>query len=523
MAAVLPSSVDVSLAMTMDPVALADWLVILPPAWCIACGAVLLMLRSNVQLQARLGFGMLFVLVILDAALLWHVIEQGRPVTMVMGRWLPPFGIAFTVDLTGALFALTSGIAAVAAALYAATDIEKSQMRYGFYPMLLMLMAGVTGAFLTGDIFNLYVWFEVLLISSFGLLALGGQRGQIDGAVKYGFLNLVATTLFLITTALLYGMVGTLNMADIARKASGLAGSAPLVTVTALFILAFAMKAAAFPVNGWLPASYHTPSVTVSALFAGLLTKVGVYALLRVSVMLFPVQRQEIDLAIAVIGVLTMIVGGLGAIAQTDLRRMLGYLVISGIGAMLGGLALGPSAVAGVLVYALHSMVVMTALYMAVGLAARVGGFSLGTAGSIYQRSPLLAALSLALFFSVSGLPPFSGFWPKVMLVKAAIDAGSWPITLALLLTGFLTMIATGRAFLLAYWRPAVAATVEATRPLPRSAMAGVLLLTAISMGIGLFPQPLIRLADEAAAGLNTPDAYIDSVFPASPGGGSTP
>ena len=247
---------------------------------------------------------------------LWHVAGSG-PVTMVMGRWLPPFGIAFTVDLAGALFALTAALVALAGAVASVTDINDSGRRYGFYPFLMLLMAGVSGAFLTGDIFNLYVWFEVLLISSFGMLVLGSERGQIDGAVKYGFLNLVATTLFLIAIGYLYGIFGTLNMADIAARAGALEGTAPLMTLVCLFAFAFAMKAAAFPVNFWLPASYHTPRIVVSALFAGLLTKVGIYALIRVCIMLFPVQRAELGLVVAIVAALTMITGALGALAQT--------------------------------------------------------------------------------------------------------------------------------------------------------------------------------------------------------------
>jgi multicomponent Na+:H+ antiporter subunit D len=436
---------------------------------------------------------------------------------MVMGRWLPPFGIAFTVDLTGALFALTAAVVALTGAVAAIDDINASGRRYGFYPFLMLLMAGVSGAFLTGDIFNLYVWFEVLLISSFGLLVLGSEREQIDGAVKYGFLNLVATTLFLIATGYLYGIFGTLNMADIARKAPGLRDTAPLVTLTGLYILAFAMKAAAFPVNFWLPASYHTPRIVVSALFAGLLTKVGIYALIRVCVMLFPFAREQLSLVIAIVAALTMLTGALGSLAQTDTRRLLGYLVISGIGAMLAGIAIGGAdAIGGAIFYALHSMLVMTALYLAVGLAARLGGgFSLSTLGGLYRGHALFAALSLMLFFSVSGLPPFSGFWPKVMLVKAALDSGAGWLAGALLLTGFLTMIATGRVFLLAYWRPAPEGQAVQQAALPVTALLPLLVLTALSVLIGLFPETLLTLIKTAALTLDAPSAYLNSVFPA--------
>ncbi len=281
-----------------------------------------------------------------------------------------------------------AALVALAAGIFSLADINDSGRRYGFYPLLMLLMAGVSGAFLTGDIFNLYVWFEVLLISSFGLLVLGSERGQIDGTVKYGFLNLVATTLFLVATGFLYAVFGTLNMADIARKADELRVNAPLMTLVGLYVLAFGMKAAAFPLNFWLPASYHTPRVVVSALFAGLLTKVGIYALIRVTVMLFPIEREELSFVLALVGALTMMVGVLGALAQTDFRRILGYLVVSGIGSMLAGIAIGgPGGIGGAIFYALHSMLVMTGLYFASGIAMRLGAdSSIATLAGLYRK-----------------------------------------------------------------------------------------------------------------------------------------
>lgn len=507
------NTVDLSAALVMTPVPLGDWLVVLPPAWCILAGSVLLMLRKSLHLQALIAIPALAVLVLFDALLLAHVSANG-PVTMVMGRWLPPFGIAFTADLTGVLFALAGAVAALACGVYALSDIDGSGRRYGFYPFLLLLMAGVSGAFLTGDIFNLYVWFEVLLISSFGLITLGSEPRQIDGAVKYAFLNLIATTLFLITTGYLYGIFGTLNMADIAVKAAAGRGELPLMTLATLYLLAFGMKAAAFPVNFWLPASYHTPRIVVSALFAGLLTKVGIYALLRTLIMLFPVEREELSFVIALAGAATMVVGALGALGQSDIRRMLGYVVISGIGVMLAGLSLGsPGGVGGAIFYALHSMVVMTALYMASGLAGRLAGsFDLNRLGGLYTRSALFSALSLMLFFAASGLPPFSGFWPKVMVAKAAMDIGAWWLVAVVLLTGFLTTIALGRVFALAYWRPA--AGDMADRTIPPGALLPLACLTALTVVFGLFPDALLSTIQHAAQGLADPRAYIGSVYP---------
>jgi multicomponent Na+:H+ antiporter subunit D len=301
-------------------------------------------------------------------------------------------------------------------------------------------------------------------------------------------------------------------------KAAGLRETAPMVTLGALFLFAFAMKAAAFPLNFWLPASYHTPRIVVSALFAGLLTKVGIYALVRVMVMLLPVEREELSLLIAILGAVTVLAGALGALAQTDVRRMLGYVVISGIGNMLIGVAIGtPGGISGTVFYALHSMVLMTALYLAAGIAGRLGGsFSLAALGGLYSGRGWFAAVSLALFFAASGLPPFSGFWPKVILVKASLDIGAWWLAASLLIGGFLTTICFGRVFLLAYWRPA--ATPLQAIPVGWQSALPLLVLTALVTGFGILPEQLLSLTQAAADGLADPSAYIHSVFP---GGGA--
>lgn len=514
MAATGSTPIDLAAALVTQPTPLSDWLIIAPVALCISVGAILMMLRHTMRLHSLISIVALTMLVAIDAALLWKV-ATGGPFTMVMGRWLAPFGIAFTADLAGAALALAGAIAALACAIHARSEIDGRSTRYGFYPFLMLLMAGVSGAFLTGDIFNLYVWFEVLLVSSFGLIVLGSSKKQIDGALKYAILNLVGTTLFLISVGYLYAIFGTLNMADVALKVRVADKSAPLLTLAALFLLAFAMKAAAFPVNFWLPASYHTPKFVVSALFGGLLTKVGIYALLRVMIMLFPVQREELSFIIAIIAASTMILGAMGALAQNDLRRMLGYVVISGIGTMLAGLAIGsPSAVSGVIFYALNSVVVMTALYLAFGHAIRLGGAStLSELSGLYAKAPLFSGLVLALFFAGSGLPPFSGFWPKLMLTKSAIDIGAWWLATAILLSGFLCTIAFARIYLLSFWRPlpAGAKPVEAS---PAPSLVPLVALTLLIVGFGLFPDAIMRLCAQAADNLAEPSAYIRSVFP---------
>ena len=517
MAGPTDTAVDLSQALVAAPIPMGHWLVISPIALCIGLGAILLMLRNRTEWQAAVAIPGLVLLVLIDAALLYRVVSDGA-VTMVMGRWLPPFGIAFTVDIFGALMALTAAVVALAASFYSLGEITGSSRRYGFFPFLMLLLAGVSGAFLTGDVFNLYVWFEVLLISSFGLLILGSEPEQIDGALKYAVLNLIATTLFLVSVGYLYAVFGTLNMADIAVKVRAGDSNAPLMTLAGLFLLAFGMKAAAFPVNFWLPASYHTPRITVSALFAGLLTKVGIYALIRILVMLLPVERAGLGPLVTIIAIVTMLVGVMGALGANDIRRMLGYIVIAGIGTMLAGVALGSvDGLSGTIFYALHSMVLMTALYLIAGQAAHLGGgFSLTVLGGLYRQNGWFAGLSLVLFFAISGLPPFSGFWPKVVLVKAAFAAGAWWLAAAILLVGFLTTIVFGRVFLLAYWRSA-AASATAERMKWHAALP-LLGLTLLVVGFGLFPEWLLRLTHAAALGLEQPTAYLQSVFPAAGG-----
>ncbi|WP_439529597.1 Na+/H+ antiporter subunit D [Pannonibacter sp.] len=526
-------SVDLSAAMQTAPVQLADWLVVAPSILTIVGGMLCLMSRKNTALAPKLGLFFLGLLVINNVLLLAEVLKRGV-ITMVMGNWLPPFGIAFTVDALGATLALVAAIVAFAAGLYASITIDSSGKRYGFYPFLLLMMTGVNGAFLTGDVFNLYVWFEVLLISSYGLLVLGNDRIQLDGTVKYGILNLIGTNLFLIATGLLYGQLGTLNMADITMKVQESGVSGPLMTIAVLYFLAFAMKAAAFPVNFWLPSSYHTPRIVVAAVFAGLLTKVGIYALLRTLVMLMPAARTELAEVIAWVAALTMLTGVIGALAQSDVRRLLGYLVISGIGSMLAGIAMGSVlALSGTVFYTVHSILVMTALYMAAGLmAAMAGSYDLRRLGGLYGASPVLAGVFLVLALAVAGLPPFSGFWPKVMLVDAALTLGWNWLAASILVTGFLTSLAVGRVWIYAFWRGGPEGTVDGgSVSLPgggvlvagaggRSTAAvwvPIGILTTLIVLFGLQPEWMMEVSSRGASGLVDPVGYLRSVF----GGGA--
>jgi len=519
-------SVDYADAMITAPIAAGDWLIVAPSLITMIGGALCLMLRKNTDLQPKLGIALLGALVLASLALLIRVLDHGV-ITMVMGNWLPPFGIAVTADALGATLTFIGSVVAFCAGLFGMKTVNSSGRRYGFYPFLLLLMTGVCGSFLTADVFNLYVWFEVLLISSYGLLVLGNDRIQLDGAVKYGVLNLVGTNLFLIATGLLYGIFGTLNMADIATKVAALdnPASGTLATVAALYFLAFAMKAAAFPVNFWLPASYHTPNIVVSAVFAGLLTKVGVYALIRIFVLILPASREYMADVIGLVAILTLMTGALGALAQTELRRLLGFLVIAGIGSMLAGLAVGSTlAISGAIFYAVHSIIVMTALYLAAGIMNMMeGSYNLRQLGGLYQRNVAFAGVFLVLAFAVSGLPPFSGFWPKVILVDAAFGDERFWLGAAILVSGFLTTMAMGRVWIYAFWRGGPEGTadgqsVAVTTSSPPELAGGAVwlplgVLTALVVYFGIQPEWMIELSTQGASGVVDPLGYLRSVL----------
>ena len=486
---------------------LADWLVILPVVLCLLGAAVLLMLRGTVRAQRWVGLGVILAVLLCDVLLFNRVMDVG-PLSMTMGKWLPPFGISFTADMLGVGFALAGALATLCVVLYLQSDTPEPAVRDGVYPLILLLLAGVSGAFLTGDLFNLYVWFEVMLIASFGLMVLAGHPLQLDAAVKYGVLNFVATTLFLMALGLLYGLVGTLNMADIIGAAAR-ADAAPLTAIAALFALAFGMKAAVFPVNAWLPASYHAPPPGISALMGGLLTKVGVYALLRTLVMLLPVARESLAPVLLAIAMATAILGPLSAIGETNLRRSIGFLLIGGIGLMLLSVStVEPFAVAGCVAYGIHAILTITALYMIAGLIERATGQTdTRNMRGLYAANSTLSLLFLILILAVSGVPPFLGFWPKLLMLQGFMSDTQWLPLFTVLLNALLTLVAGTRLWSHIFWR----GTAEKAS-VPFRALAATWLLTAVIFLLGLAPSIVVDTARTAAQGLVAPDGYIAAV-----------
>lgn len=510
------------IAMIESATAPADWIVVWPIALALLGSGLLVMLRGQKAMQPVFAGLIVLAILVSNVYLFLRVFESG-PVAMTMGKWLPPFGITFVADMTGALFSLAASVVTLVVIVYAQIELDDREHKFGFYPLLLLLLCGVSGSFLTGDIFNLYVWFEVMLIASFGLLILGGRKVQLDGAVKYGFLNLLATTFFLVAIAYTYGLTGTLNMADLIDKLATVPPG-PMLTVAALYLFAFGVKAAAFPANAWLPAAYHTPSIAVSALFGGLLTKVGAYAAIRMLVVLLPEGRDQLEPVIVGVAVATLLLGPIGALAQTNLRRAVGFLVIGGIGAVFAGMALGTMrGIGGGVFYALHSILTLTAFYLAAGLVERASGTQdIRHMGGIYAANAPLSIVFIVLVFAVSGLPPFLGFWPKLLLVEGSIEMGDWLLVAALLANSLLTVIAASRLWAFIFWRNGPEGERseqpnEALRNLTsfekRAGLAPTALLVVLIVAAGLFPNILFQAGGIAAFDMLNPDRYSAAVF----------
>ncbi len=461
------------------------------------------------------------VLLLTSIALLNATIREGYIVTQP-GNWPAPFGITLIADLFSASMVLITSVVGLAVSIYSLKDIPEAMVRKHYFALFHFLLMGVNGAFITGDLFNLYVWFEIMLLSSFVLITMGGTRDQLEGGVKYLIINLFSSILFLSGVGLIYGKLGTLNMADIALQLSQ-SNDALLINSSAMLLLAaFGVKAAIFPFFFWLPASYHTPNIAISAVFAGLLTKVGVYALIRAYTLFFHTQFDVVQEILLFLAGATMVTGVLGAAAQYEIRKILSFHIVSQIGYMIMGLAIGTSlAITGAIFYTIHHIIVKTNLFLIAGLITRkCGTADLKKIGGLYRAAPALSILFFIPAFSLGGIPPLSGFWAKFSVIKAGLDAQHYVLVTVALLVGVLTLYSMTKIWAEAFWKERPEAGTsdlvqdsQVSVPLSRSLTLPCIALAALTVVIGLYSQPLFDLADQASVQLLNPQAYIDIVL----------
>jgi multicomponent Na+:H+ antiporter subunit D len=448
------------------------------------------------------------------------ILNDGIQVTQI-GNWPAPYGITLVADLFSAIMILLASITALAVVVFSIPTIDESKRSHGFYPLIHFLLMGVSGSFLTGDIFNLYVWFEVMLMASFVLMVLGGERPQLEGALKYVTLNLLGSTFFLVGVGILYGKMGTLNMADLAVKLQNEPQSDLLNSSAMLFFIAFGIKAAVFPFFFWLPASYHTPPPAVSAIFSGLLTKVGIYAMIRVFTLIFIQHSEFTHGLILVIAALTMVVGVLGAAGQYEIRRILSFHIVSQIGYMLMGLGLfTPLGLAGAVFYIIHHIIVKSTLFLMAGVIySYTGSYSLKEVGDLYRKYPLVSLAFFLPAMSLAGVPPLSGFWAKFVLIKAGLSAHNFWIVLVALLVSLITLYSMTKIWAEGFWKasPVVLAEIKESRIKNAKTMyplwIPVISLIIITVVIGLSAELIFQLSQKTAEQLLNTSHYIRAVL----------
>jgi multicomponent Na+:H+ antiporter subunit D len=344
---------------------------------------------------------------------------------------------------------------------------------------------------------------------------LGGERGQLAGGLKYVTLNLISSTVFLIAAGLTYAVAGTLNLAQLAERISDVPSPGVTTVLAGLFLIAFGIKAAIFPLFFWLPASYHTPPIAVTAMFGGILTKIGIYAMWRVLVMVFGGDMLVLQPLVLALAALTMVTGVLGAVAQSEVRRLLSFHIVSQIGYLLMGIGLlADRSMMGAVFFVIHVILAKTALFFIAGIVYEVRGtYDLNKLGGFQKSHPFVAVLFLAAALSLAGLPPFPGFWAKLTLVQAGLETGHYGIVAIALFVSVLTLYSMIKIWNEIFWIPSPETLPE---PEPRKdhlVMLPAMILVAVILLISVFVEPVLNVSHDAADGVLYPSRYIDAVL----------
>ncbi|MEH1014989.1 Na+/H+ antiporter subunit D [Micromonospora sp. CPCC 206060] len=494
-------------------------LVPLPVVMPLLGAALTLLLAPWPRLQRTVSVFTLSATLMVAAVLLVGAYRHG-PVVAQIGGWQPPVGIVLVADQLAALMLTVSAAVTLCVLLYSigqgqGENLEKAPVSI-YHPTYLVLTAGVTNAFLAGDLFNLFVGFEILLAASYVLITLGGTEVRIRTGSTYVLVSILSSTIFLSAVGLVYLATGTVNLAQLAARLDALPQGVRLL-LELMLLLAFAIKAAVFPVSAWLPDSYPTAPAPVTAVFAGLLTKVGVYAIIRTETLLFPDVR--VDGLLMVVAGLTMLVGILGAVAQSDIRRLFSFTLVSHIGYMIFGVALATAAaLSGAIFYVVHHITIQTTLFLVAGLVEqRAGSTDLRRLGGLARVAPLLGVLFFLPAMNLAGIPPFSGFLGKLGLLQAGAAEGGtlpWSLVAAGTLTSLLTLYVASRVWNIAFWREPRVATAEPRGRLPALMVVATTALVALGVALTLVAGPLFAVTADAAADLRQRTPYVEAVLP---------
>jgi multicomponent Na+:H+ antiporter subunit D len=493
-----------------------SWLVPLPIVLPLLGAAVSILVGRSRVAQRVVGLGVLAALVVISVVLLVQVDQDGTIVAEA-GGWRAPMGITLVADRFSALLLVVAEVTLFVVLVYAIGEPGAERNHVGFQSAYLVLAAGIAASFLTGDLFNLFVSFEMMLTASYVLLTLGGRAEQVRSGMTYIVISLLASSLFVMALALLYSAAGTLNMADLALRIGELPSGVRLAFAVLLLVV-FGIKAAIFPLFFWLPDSYPTAPSPITAIFAGLLTKVGVYAIIRTQLLLFPVDSRPTTLLL-VLAAATMVVGVLGAIAQDDIRRILSFTIVSQIGYMVMGLAFFTVAgIAAVVFSIVHHIVVKTSLFLVGGLIEHASGSNrLSRIGGMVRTAPFLAAMFLVCALGLAGIPPLSGFVSKFALIDAGLLDDQYALVGVALVVSLLTLFSMMRIWMGAFWSPreegAPGPPEGALAKRPVLMVAPTAVLVACSLAIAVAAGPIYTYSERTARELLDRNSYISAVL----------
>ena len=493
-----------------------DHLIVLPVIIPLFAAALCLIFRQKTQAQRWIFLIAIVSSLGFSGSLLYQTIQQNIIVSQ-MGSVPAPFGISFVADKFSALLSTTAALIYLVVFIFTLKTIDPKQEKAGFYPLMLFMLMGINGAFLTGDIFNLYVWYEIILISSFVLIALGDRKNQLEGALKYALINFLASGLLLMGIGIVYAATGSLNMARVAQIFAQ-SGEQSLAAISAsFFIISFGIKSALFPLYFWLPASYHSPPTPIIAIIAGTLTKVGLYSLIRFFTLIYYPFHEIFSLLFLCLSGATMLVGAIGSVAHQDLRKILSYQIIAHMGYMLMGIGIfTTSGLSGTAYYLIQDMIVISGLFVAIGLIGKMGGSFLlyEMKGGLMNRSSLLSMIFLIPALSLSGIPPLSGFWGKLLLIKASIATHAYWIVFVALLAVALTLYVMMKIWIKAFWGKYEAPETQTEGNNPGlSGWISSGIFGAIILLLSLYPEPLVNLSLQIGEQLTNPEIYINNVL----------
>lgn len=487
-------------------------IVILPILIPVVMGLMMVIFPKNIRFHQLLSMIAVLALGLVSILLMDDIKENGIQ-TLQVGGWEAPFGISIVADMFSTLLVLSSSVVSVFCLLFAFRSIGREREEHYFYPLFLFLIAGVNGSFLTGDLFNLFVCFELMLISSYVLISLGGTKRQLRESIKYILINVVSSFLFLLAVAYLYAMTGTLNLAQLSLRVAEAGQDGLMTTVSLLFLIVFSMKAALF-LFFWLPGSYSAPPTAVAAIFAALLTKVGIYAIFRMFTLVFYHEPQITHLFIGILGAVTMILGALGAVSYSDIKKILTYNVVVGVGFIIAGLAsFTMFGVTGSIYYIIHDIIIKALIFLLGGTIIHLIGTSkLNEISGLIRNHPYLGWMFFIASLSLAGIPPLSGFLGKVFITRGTFEAEYFWLGAIGLITSLMVLYSVMKIFMNVFW-----GETNLSKEMEKGSTKGLMLpigcLTATTVALGLGAEAIQIYVRLAAEGLMTPNLYIEAVL----------